>query len=95
MLMAIVGVVYGTLVGLFGHWLLFHQIATNKKNGRDPFKGIGVVFFFRYMIDGATLLIFALVTRNGIAMTAAAISITIAVKVSLIIVYIRKGGRID
>jgi hypothetical protein len=93
--MAIVGVVYGALVGLFGHWLLFHQIAKNKRSGKDPFKGIGGVFFFRYMIDGASLLIFALVTRNGIGITAAAISITIAVKVSLIIVYLRKGGRID
>lgn len=93
--MALTGVVYGVLVGFFDNWLLFWQMARNKKSGKDPLRGVGAVFLARYLLDVVFLIVFSLVTRNGIAITAAALSVTVAVKISLIIVYTRKGGRFD
>lgn len=93
--MVVIGITYGTLVGLLGNYLLFRKLAENKRNGVDPLKGIGAVFFLRYVIDAAALLLFSLVTKHAWAITAAAVSLTIAVKISLFIVYSRKGGRFD
>lgn len=93
MLLVVIGITYGTLIGLFGNWLLFRKMDTNKRQGIEPMKGIGAVFFLRYLFDAIALVLFALVVTNGIAITAAAVSVTIAVKVSLFIAYARKGGR--
>lgn len=95
MLQVVIGITYGLLIGLFGHWLLFRKIADNKRRRVDPLRGIGTVFLLRYLIDAVSLVLFALVTRNGPASIAAGISITVAIKVSLFMVYARKGGRLD
>lgn len=95
MLLVVIGITYGSVVGLLGNWLLFRKLAENKRNGVEPLTGIGAVFFLRYAIDAISLLVFTAVTKNAWAITAAAVSITIAVKISLFIVYSRKGGRFD
>lgn len=95
LLLVVIGITYGTALGLIGNWLLFRHIDMNRRKGIEPLKGIGVIFLFRYLIDGVGLSLFALITRHGLGIVAAAISITVAVKISLILVYTRKGGRID
>lgn len=95
MLMVVIGITYGTLIGLFDNWVLFRRIKRNRQHGGDPLKGVGMVFLLRYLVDAVALLVFTLVTRNAYGIVAAALSITIAVKISLFIIYARKGGRID
>lgn len=95
MLMVVIGITYGTVIGAFSHLLTFRVIGWNKRRGAEPLKGIGAVFFIRYVLDAVALLLFALITRDGLGITAAALSITVAVKISLLIVYTRKGGKID
>jgi hypothetical protein len=92
-LLVVIGITYGSLIGLLGNWLLFRKIAENRRCGLEPLKGIGAVFFLRYAIDLVSLLIFGYITKNGWAIVAAAVSITVAVKISLYIVYAKKGGR--
>jgi len=75
--------------------LLFRKMENNRESGVNPLKGIGGVFFLRYLIDGVALLLFYLITRNAVGLVAAALSITVAVKISLYVVYTRKGGRFD
>lgn len=67
----------------------------NRRRGIELLKGVGGIFLLRYLIDGVGLLVFALITRHGPGIVAAAISITVAVKISLIYVYTKKGGRIE
>jgi hypothetical protein len=95
MLLVIIGVTYGAIVGLFGNWLLFRRMAENRRIGAEPLKGIGVVFFVRYALDAASLLAFSFIVKDKWAIISAAISLTVAVKISLFMVYARKGGRFD
>jgi cephalosporin-C deacetylase-like acetyl esterase len=95
MLLVVIGITYGALIGLVGNWLLFHRMAENRRNREEPLKGIGAVFFIRYALDAASLLVFALVVKDKWAIISAAISLTVAVKVSLMMVYARKGGRFE
>lgn len=95
MLMVVIGITYGTFFGLLGNWLLFRKLAENKRIGAEPLKGIGAIFLFRYGIDAISLLTFAYVTKHAWAIVAAALSLTVAVKISLFMVYARKGGRFD
>lgn len=95
MVLVVIGITYGTLIGLIGHLLLFRYIDYNRRRGAEPLKGVGGIFFFRYILDAVALVIFSLVTKHPYAIVAAALSITVAVKISLLIVYTRKGGRFD
>lgn len=94
-MLIIIGILYGSFFGLLGNWLMFRKLADNQRSGAEPLKGVGMIFFLRYMIDGISLLTFAFVVKDGLAITAAAISLTIVVKISLFVVYARKGGRFD
>lgn len=95
MLLVVIGITYGTIIGLIDHALLFRHIENNRRNGEELLKGVGGVFLTRYLLDAVGLIVFALVTRHAYGIVAAALSITVAVKISLFIVYARKGGRID
>jgi hypothetical protein len=90
----VIGITYGSLIGLVSHVMLFRYIEHNKRQGKEPLKGVGAIFFIRYVLDAVALLLFALITRDGPGIVAAALSITVAVKISLIVVYTRKGGKI-
>lgn len=90
-----IGVVYGAIVGYAGNLLLFRKLANNQQAGVDPLRGIGVIFFLRYVLDGVGVVILYLVMKSAAALVAAALSITVAVKISLFVVYTRKGGRFD
>ncbi|MFB5084215.1 hypothetical protein H9Q17_08725, partial [Symbiobacterium thermophilum] len=48
-----------------------------------------------YLLDAAALVLFYLIVRSGYALMAAALSITVAVKASLLYVYARKGGKFE
>lgn len=95
MLLVVTGITYGTLLGLFGNWLLFKHMENNRRKGKELLSGIGEVFLVRYLIDATALIAFAWITRDGYGIVAAALSITVAVKISLLIIYTRKGGRFD
>lgn len=86
---------YGFLWGWVGHLLLFRKIANNRDAGLEPLRGIGLVFFLRYLLDAAALVILYLITKSAAALVAAGISITVAVKVTLFMAYARKGGRFE
>jgi ABC-type microcin C transport system permease subunit YejE len=94
MLMVVIGITYGALIGLFGNWLLFRKLEENKRRGLEPLKGIGTVFLLRYVIDAALLLLFGLITKHTWAIISAALSLTLAVKISLFMVYMSKGGKL-
>lgn len=91
----VIGVIYGIIVGHIGNILLFRKMDDNRREGTDPLRGVGLVFFLRYGLDGLGLVILYLVMKSAAALVAAALSITVAVKISLIVVYMRKGGRFD
>jgi len=93
--MVVIGITYGSIIGLVGHWLLFLHMEHNRRQGIELLKGIGVIFLIRYILDAVSLVAFVLVTRHAYAIVAAALSITVAVKISLLIVYTRKGGRFN
>lgn len=95
MLMVVLGITYGSLIGLFGNWLLFRKLADNRRIGAEPLKGIGAVFFVRYLLDAASLFAFGYAVRHSWAIISAGLSLTFAVKISLLIVYTRKGGKFD
>ena len=95
MLLVVIGITYGAFVGIFGNWLLFRKMEENRRNGTEPLKGIGTIFFLRYVLDAASLFAFAFVVKDKWAIIAAAMSLTVAVKISLLLVYTRKGGRFD
>jgi hypothetical protein len=94
-LWVVIGITYGSVIGLFGNWLLFRHIAGNRRRGEEPLKGVGGVFAFRYLLDAVGIIVFWFATRSAYGIVAAALSITVAVKISLFIIYARKGGRID
>jgi hypothetical protein len=94
-LLVVIGITYGALIGFFGNWLLFRHIANNRRRGEELLKGVGGVFVVRYLLDAVGIVLFWLVTRSAYGIVAAALSITVAVKISLFIIYARKGGRID
>jgi hypothetical protein len=94
-LLVVIGITYGSALGLISHLLLFRHLDDNKRKGEEPLKGVGGVFAFRYLVDIVGLVLFALVTRDGLGIVAAALSITVVVKISLLVTYARKGGRID
>lgn len=91
----VIGIVYGAIVGHVGNMLLFRKMENNRREGVEPLRGIGGVFFLRYGLDALGLVLLYLVMKSAAALVAAALSITVAVKVSLFIVYTRKGGRFD
>jgi len=95
MLVVVIGITYGTILGLIDNLLLFRHIDNNRRKGEELLKGVGGVFLIRYLADAVSLIVFALVTRHALGIVAAALSITVAVKISLFIIYARKGGRID
>ncbi len=80
---------------MFGNWLLFRKLAENRRIGVEPLKGVGAVFFIRYALDAASLFAFGYVTKHTWSIIAAAMSLTVAVKISLFMVYSRKGGKFD
>ena len=95
MLKVVIGITYGTIIGLFQNWLLFRAMAENRRRGRDSLHGVGKVFLFRYAIDAIALFGFGFAVRDAWAIISSTMSVTIAVKVSLFLVYTRKGGRFD
>lgn len=90
-----IGVLFGGAVGHVGNMLLFRKMENNRRDGVEPLRGIGGVFFLRYGLDGLGLVLLYLVMKSPAALVAAALSITVAVKISLFMVYTRKGGRFD
>lgn len=95
MLLIVIGITYGSFIGLIDNWLLWRHIKNNQRKGREPLNGVGGVFLVRYLLDALGLIGFALVTRHALGIVAATLSCTVAVKISLFIIYARKGGRID
>jgi hypothetical protein len=95
LLKVVIGITYGTIIGLFQNWWLFRAMAENKRHGREPLEGIGKIFLIRYAIDAIALFGFGFAVRDAWAIIAAAMSVTIAVKISLFLVFTRKGGRFD
>lgn len=95
MLVVVIGITYGSMLGFIGQLLLYRHMEENRRNGQEPLKGIGGVFLTRFLVDVVGLILFALVTRHGLGIVAACLSVTIAVKISLFVTYARKGGRID
>ncbi len=95
MVHVVFGILYGGLVGYIGNLLLFRKMENNRQAGVEPLRGIGVIFFLRYLLDAVGLLLLYLITRNAVGLVAAALSITVAVKISLYVVFTRKGGRFD
>lgn len=95
MLWVVIGITYGAFFGWLSNALLFRKMEENRRNGLETLKGIGGLFLVRYLLDAAALLIFAFVVRHTWAIISSALSLTIAVKVSLFIIYARKGGRFD
>jgi hypothetical protein len=95
LLLVVVGIAFGTFLGCLGNWALFHRMADNKRKGLEPLRGIGTIFFIRYTLDAVFLFAFGYIVKDTWAIIAAAMSLTVAVKVSLFIVYSRKGGRFN
>lgn len=93
MLMVVIGITYGTLIGLVGNWLLFRKMDDNRRSRKEPLQGIGLVFFIRYIVDALALFIYGYIVKEPWPIIAAGFSLTVAVKISLFIVYARKGGK--
>ncbi|MEW8976958.1 MAG: hypothetical protein AB2385_01025 [Symbiobacterium sp.] len=91
----LLGILYGSLWGIIGNLLLFRKMANNRTAGYDSLRGIGIVFFVRYLVDALALVMFYLMLRSGEALVAAGLSITVAAQVSLFAVYARKGGKFE
>lgn len=90
----VLGITYGGLIGVLGNAILFRVMEERRRAGHEPIKGIGGVFFLRYILDAVSLILFWFLTHDRYGLIAAALSITVAVKISLFIVYRRKGGRL-
>jgi hypothetical protein len=95
LLKVVIGITYGTTIGLLENKLLFWTLEENRRRGRELLHGIGKVFFLRYAIDALALFGFGFAVRDAWAIIAATMSVTIAVKISLFLVYTRKGGRFE
>jgi hypothetical protein len=91
----LLGILVGAAWGCLTNAILFRKMENNRAAGIEPLRGIGLVFFVRYLLDAAALVILYLVTRSAPALVAAAVSITVAVKVSLFTVFLRKGGKLE
>lgn len=89
----LLGIVLGAGWGCLTNLLLFRKMENNRVAGVEPLRGIGLVFFVRYLTDAAVLVIMYLLIRSAAALVAAALSMTVAVKVSLFTVFLRKGGK--
>lgn len=95
MITVVLGITYGIFVGLVSNWLLFRKICGNRQQGQDPLHQVGSVFLLRLLLDAVLLFLFAVVVREPWAIIASALSLTMTVKVSLFMVYRRKGGRLE
>lgn len=95
MLWVVIGVTYGAVIGWISNVVLFRRMRENERLGREPLKGVGGVFLLRYLLDAVALLLFAFIVRDTWAIISSALSLTVAVKISLFIAYTRKGGRFD
>lgn len=95
MLWVVIGVTYGAVIGWISNMVLFRRIKENHRAGREPLKGVGGIFLLRYLLDAVALLLFAFIVRDTWAIISSAVSLTIAVKISLFIAFARKGGRFD
>lgn len=91
----LLGILLGAGWGCLMNMLLFRKMANNRAAGEEPLRGIGLVFFVRYLLDAVALVILYVLTRSAPALVAAALSVTVAVKVSLFTVYLRKGGKLE
>ncbi|MFO7273699.1 MAG: hypothetical protein DIU55_002375 [Bacillota bacterium] len=91
----VAGILFGCTWGCLTNLLLFRKMANNRAAGVETLRGIGFVFFVRYLLDAAALVLFYVIVRSGYALTAAALSLTVAVKASLFHVYARKGGKLE
>jgi hypothetical protein len=95
LLKVVIGITYGSAIGLFQNWLLFFWMEENRRRGRELLDGVGKVFLLRYALDAVALLVFGFLVRDAWAIIASGLSVTVAVKVSLFLVYKRKGGRFE
>jgi hypothetical protein len=95
LLKVVIGITYGTIIGLVENKWLFWAMDQNQRRGREPLSGIGKLFLLRYAIDAIALFGFSFAVHDAWAIIAAAMSVTIAVKISLFLVFTRKGGRFD
>ncbi|HEY8347501.1 MAG TPA: hypothetical protein VIL07_09560 [Symbiobacteriaceae bacterium] len=95
MIAVVLGITYGAIVGLVSNWLLFRRIERNRRHGLDPLHQVGSIFLWRYLMDAVLLFLFAIVVRQPLAIVASAVSLTVAVKISLLRAYVRKGGRLE
>jgi hypothetical protein len=77
----LLGIAWGSAIGFACNALVFRHIVRNRRVGREPLQGIGGVFVTRYLLDLVGLVLFYLVTRNALGLVAAALSITVAVKI--------------
>lgn len=95
MLAVVLGITFGALAGLAENYVLFRVLEGALRAGKEPARLMGGLFFIRYLLDVVLLLLFWAVTRSAYGVIAAALSLTVAIKISLFIVYRRKGGRFD
>lgn len=91
--MVVLGVTIGSAVGWLENLLLFRAIDRALREGREPLSHLGGVFFARFAVDILFLLIFWYVTHDHYGLIAAALSIALAIQVSLLVALRRKGGR--
>lgn len=95
MLAVVLGITFGAVAGFLENALLFRAMDHARRAGKEPVRMLGGIFFARYVLDILLLILFWVLTRSTYALIAAALSLTVAVKISLFIVYTRKGGRFD
>jgi hypothetical protein len=95
LLKVVIGITFGATIGLLENWFLFWTMERNRRRGHDPLQGIGKVFFLRNVVDTVALFGFGFVVRDAWAIIAAALSVLVAVMISLFLVYRRKGGRFE
>lgn len=93
MLPIVIGLTYGSIVGFVGNWWLFRALKKARSRGEEPLRSLAGVFFFRYLFDFVALLLHWFIFKNKIGLVVVGISITVAVKISLLMVYRQKGGR--
>lgn len=94
MLKVVLGVTYGAALGYLGNWVLFRVVRGQAQRGGEPVRAVGAVFFFRLLADGLALVAWWVLTADPYSLIAAALSTTIAVKISLFLVLRRTGGKL-
>lgn len=95
MLWVVLGITYGGIIGWTGNWLTLRVLRRRGKSGRDPAEALGVMFLLRLLVDAGALFLWWGVVRDTWSLVAAAVSITVAVKVSLWIAFREKGGKFE